>query len=423
MNTAADNLLKGSREAPIDEPKPSPRRNSLLADLSADPALIDTAEPPAFVVHSLLPVGGANLAAPGGTGKTTTVLNEFVHVVCGDLYGHEVILQGPCVLVTAEDGVGIYRYVLQRILADGQDCGQLPQQAAARAKPGIKLLTWSRSKFGALVVLDQSGDMRTTTGWDDLLSVLTGMNPRPVYVSLDPAVLFGAGERHGNDGDAFLASMIHEAGLALGCCFQLVDHVSQNVARTGIVDQYAARGGTAKTDNMRLARQLVRVTGEVEGLPLGVMPQDVEQGRVLQLHTTKKNFGPPVPMKWLRRRGHWIEHLRGASADEVAAQRRRDVENAGVDDAGQFAAAVKAARERGEFPTVRRLTEEVGILDAEGKRMRRERARNAATNAQFLGLVRLTDLPAGHPDRKGARAQYLESIAPNAKPAAERPHD
>lgn len=412
--SAAEKLMAELVEIPAAAPAGPSLRERLLADFNADPALIDKAEPPEHVVHNRMPVGGASLAAPGGSGKTTLKLIETVHIACGaDLYGEPTVLQGPCVLVTAEDGPNYYRYVLRRILEDGLLAGALPDRAVRTAKHGIKIVGWSRAEYGPLAVLDpSSGDMRKTSAFETLIDIVGSMNPRPVYISLDPAVLFGPGERYGNDGDAFLASMIHEAALKLRCCFQLIDHVSQTVARTGIVDQYAARGGTAKTDNLRLARQLVRYKGGDDGaqVPIVATPEDITEGRILQLHWTKGNYGPQQPMVWLRRRGFWIETLRGVSAEEAADNRRATQEQQRLADAQAVVSAVSAARVSGQKPTSQSI-EDAGVLTQEGNRLSRQRLRAAISTALMRNLVVQVELPEGDPLRRGKRTSYLDARA------------
>lgn len=42
--------------------------------------------------------------APGGTGKTTLLLFQVIHIVLGrDLFGHRVLNPGPVIILTAED--------------------------------------------------------------------------------------------------------------------------------------------------------------------------------------------------------------------------------------------------------------------------------------------------------------------------------
>jgi RecA-family ATPase len=381
-------------------------RSAIAADLAAGPDAIDTAEPPRCVVHNRLWVAGSNLAGVGGAGKTTVTLNEYVHIVCGGaLYGEDVVQQGPCLLVTAEDGSGHPRYLLRRVLQDGVNCGALMERAVQRARYDIKIIGWSRSAFGAIATVDRDGNVTRAPGFEVLLEQIAPL--RPAIVTLDPSALFSPGERFGNDGEAFLASMLHEAALSLGCCFQVLDHVSQAVARGNIVDQHAARGGTAKTDNARLARQLVRfkpTDSDRAAQPLAVTAEDIAEGRILQLHWTKCNYGPLPSFVWLRRRGYWVEHLRSASPDQIEAQRRQAAQRLAEEDVRAVVDTVRVAVVRGEKPSPTQL-EEIGVQDESGRALSRHRVRTAVARAEASGRLRRVELPES--ERRGARKEYL----------------
>jgi hypothetical protein len=390
-------------------------RVAIVADLNAGPDAVDAAEPPRFVSYPRLPVAGGNIAAPGATGKTVLAINEKVHVTCGGkLYDSDVLMQGSCVLVTAEDGADHARYVLQQVLKDGIETGQLPERAAQRAKHDIKIIDWKRASYGPIVRVSDTGDMSRAPVFDLLLELLAPI--QPVYVTLDPAVLFGPGERYGNDGDAFLASMLHEAARALVCCFQTTDHVSQTVFRDGIVDQYAARGGTAKTDNARLARQLVRVATapNLAGLPLSVSGQEIQEGRILQLHWTKLNFAQKPPPVWLRRHRYWIEWLRAPTEEQRTALAEQQSES---EDAETLEANVAAIIEyiRKQLATgsgIRLSARDVVQADPgprhKGQKIARDKRRDAINHALAHGRLKHLDLPDS--ESWGRRQQYLAPV-------------
>ena len=298
-------------------------RVSISTDLDAGPNAIDAAKPPVWISRPRLPVAGAVLAAPGGMGKTTLVLGEMVHIAVGlQFYGDVVDEPGTCVYVSAEDGAEYPRYLLQRIIADGTDAGALTSQYAAHAKQAIRIVGWSRTRFGPLMAADDAGNTHVLPVWDLLLELLTPL--KAVYVTFDPSVLFGPGERHGNDAAAAFAALMHETAQSIGAVVQTIDHVAQSVARNGIVDQYASRGGTGKVDESRLARQLVRVTADSLGdtpLPFGATNDDIAHGRLLQLHWTKPSYAPQPAPVWLKRTGHWFSHMRSPNAEETVSSR------------------------------------------------------------------------------------------------------
>lgn len=393
-------------------------RASIRADLEAGPAAVDAAEPPRFIQYPHLPEVGANMCAPGETGKTAITLAEKIRVVCGiPLYpGAEVVTQGPCVLVTAEDGADRARYVLQRALKDALDSGQLTEAAARAAKSSVRIVGWNSPKYGRIVKVDhQNGEMYRAPVYDLLLEVLAPI--KPVYITFDPEALFAPGERFGNDGHAFLAAMIHETAMSMQACVQMLDHVSQNVARNGTIDQYASRGGTAKSDEARMVRQLVTVRHDTlkptDPRPLQVTDEDFAKGSILQLHWTKLSWcpkwktGTPV---WLRRRGYWFEALRVPTQREHAEETTQESGRRDLEELNVNASAVvdylrlQLATGTGIRVTASELANEGGPT-VKGKRLKRDPIRRAIRHAMAERLLKQLELPRG--ERQGSRQSYL----------------
>lgn len=378
-------------------------RASVIADLAAGPEAVDAAEAPTFIVEGILPACGANLAGTGGASKTTTTISEGIAICLGSrLYGREIIKQRPCVIVTAEDGARYGRYLLQRALTDGIGLGKISERGATMAKAGVRFVSWPRARFGPIALVDRYGNLERAPNFDALLELLAPIDP--ALVSLDPLALLGPGERFGNDADAFVAAMAHEAAQALGACVQFVDHVSQAVARGGIVDQHAARGGSAKTDNARLARQLVRVESlDGMALPPDATPEDLTERRLLALHTTKLNYAPRPPVQHLRRTGYWIEALRSLRPEEAEALRASETRRLRDAEAVAVLAAVSDALTRGEYPNASSIGD--WAIEADGSEMARKAIRNAIGACRRDGRLVELPLPAAH--RRGARKTYL----------------
>lgn len=382
----------------------------MRADLEAGPDAIDAAQPPAEIVEKLFFACGSNLAASGGTGKSTLKLIEAVHIVGGGrLYGREIVKQRPCVFVVAEDGADHGRYLLRRILDDGVALGAITPRHADMAKRGIHFIGWPRERFGPIAIVERDGSASPAPIFGALAELLAPLDPS--CVTLDPLALLAPTEDAGNTADAVVASMLHTLGQRLGAHVEAVDHVAKHIARGGIVDQYSARGSSAKTDNARTARVLTRVTpGEIPpGMPPALTPEIVAAGDALRLDTVKLNYARRPPPVWLHRRGFWIDALPCASAEDVANaravedRRRRDADVAAV------VAAIRTARARGEYPTGRTL-EDGGVLSTDGERLPRSRLRTAISAAISTGHARLQPLPAEL--RAGQRREYLEAPTP-----------
>ncbi len=405
-----------AQKKPADDPLAAVRV-SIIADLEAGPAAIDAAEPPRFVQYPRFPEAGASLCGPGGAGKTALALTEKIRVALG-LRAYpdtEPCAQGPCVLVTAEDGAPRARYVLQRALADAVDNRQISEAQANAAKALIRIVGWNPSRYGRIVKVEQfTGEMYRAPVYDLLLELLAPI--QPVYITLDPEALFSPGDRYGNDGHAFLAAMMHETAMAMRACVQMLDHVSQNVARSGTVDQYASRGGTAKSDEARLVRQLVGVKPETlkpdEPLPLMATMGDIEAGSILRLYWTKLSWAKPnaAPPLWLRRRGYWFEALRSPSAAEYAVEREQNAAERDLEELTRQAAAVvdyvrqQLANGAGVRLTASELANEGGPI-VDGKRLKRDTIRRGVRHAIAQGLLAQLELPKG--ERQGSRQTYL----------------
>jgi hypothetical protein len=191
--------------------------------------------------------------------------------------------------------------------------------------------------------------------------------------------------------------MLHESALSLGACVQLIDHVAQSVARSGIIDQYAARGGTAKTDNARLARQLVRITPDAaESLlvPPSITAEEIATGRILQLHTTKSNYAPMPPPAWLRRRRFWIEYLRAPNPEEAASRQIQEQGQQTLADAMAIVDYVRKQLATGDgIRCTQRDLESARPTRADGQPMPRQRVREAVRTAIAVGLLRSQPLP------------------------------
>ena len=374
-------------------------------DLEASPDLIDQALPPLWIVDQYLPVAGASLAGTGGAGKTTLTLNEYVRISNGmDLYGSKVTEGGVCVIVTAEDGANYQRYLLKHILQSGFDSGQLTQEQVKLAKSRIKIVNWDRSRYGSISKADRNGNFDRNAIFDLLLELLIPHGSK--VVTLDPLSLFSAGERYGNDGEAFTAAMIHGAALELKCFFQVLDHVSQETARSGAVFQHAARGGTAKTDNARLARQLITYKestnktfgGEV--VPIGITPEDLKEGRILQLHCTKSNYAPKRSVIWLRRSGYWMQHLESVPSDQVKLIRKQQFTNLEAEEERKCIELVTELLKSGQYPN-QTLLESEAPKQGLSKNVMRTSVKRCTAKRKLIEV----DLPKNLV--RGARKVYL----------------
>jgi hypothetical protein len=119
----------------------------------------------------------------------------------------------------------------------------------------------------------------------------------------------------------------------LGCAARVIHHTGQQVARSGIMDQYGGRGGTALADNGRFVHQLVPVARrdfEVAGarfcLPPAVTDADLAEGKVLALMVHKNSYQKLIRRPiFIVRNGFGYRHVQTEDVERVGrpeAERR-----------------------------------------------------------------------------------------------------
>jgi RecA-family ATPase len=177
-----------------------------------------------------------------------------------------------------------------------------------------------------LTELDARGNV-VLTGLADAIVERFG-EASPVVVGLDPVISFGAGERIVNDNEHSLILAARRIVRGLGCCVRLICHVSKEVARSGSLDQYASRGGSALSDGARMVAVLRSWNPEADDDKL-IPPPGLSFGtgeQVIVLARPKLSYAPPQPLIWITRRGGYcFKHFIATRTDpEAEASARAD---------------------------------------------------------------------------------------------------
>jgi regulatory protein RepA len=247
---------------------------------------------PEIVVDQLLLMDACGFVSPGGVGKTTLAIFEGVLIILGrPLWGRCIVKPGRVVFITAEDSERIVRTRLIQI------CRALHLSDAELEIVADGFFIEDLSMVGGrLVAADpKTGAVQPTPLVANIIERYRDLNVSLVH--LDPASLLGPGEQSGNDGMSELMRAARQIAAALRAACQIVHHVAQVVARNGIQDQYAGRGGTAFADNSRGQRQLVRIAergyefkGKKYRIPDAISDDDLERGRVLAILVHKLSY-------------------------------------------------------------------------------------------------------------------------------------
>lgn len=233
--------------------------------------------------------------APGGTGKTTLLLYQVIHLVLGlNLFGYEVLAPGPVVILTAEDS----RETLVARLR--QMCFQMGLSASdVRTVREDVIITDVSGKGIKLTKVEK--DVVMPSAALDKLTVEIGVLC-PSLLIIDPMVSFGVGESRVNDAEQGMIDAGRRIRNAARCAVLYVHHTGKANAREETLDQYSGRGGSALADGCRMVHVLQRMSPERWSQVTGDDLQEDQSGFILS--RPKITWAKPQPNIYLKRQGY-----------------------------------------------------------------------------------------------------------------------
>lgn len=372
----------------VDLPEPDRSRPPAAAALIPTEEELQAASlSPRCIVRDYLFADVAALVAPGGTGKTTSLIYEAVCIALGwPVWGMSVVTPGWTLFVTAEDRREQFLARLREILA----VLDLTPEQRARALWGCRI--WDTTGEAVKLIRAADGNVVLTDLADDIVAAYQA-DPPAVCV-FDPLVSFGASEGMINDNEQGIITAARRIVKGLSCCVRVVHHTGKGNAREGALDQYAGRGGSALADGSRMMAVLQTWTPDAPGNrqpPPGCTP--APEASIVILSRAKLSYAPPnQPLIWIRREGfafaHFTEEPRPAPAVMRAAQ------------AQQVETFIRAELERGRCYTQTSLE-----TVADGLGLSRQAIRQALAELRVSG--RLVDAPMPKDLCHGGRKTYL----------------
>lgn len=247
--------------------------------------------------------------APGGTGKTTLLLFQVIHIVLGrDLFGHRILNPGAVIILTAEDSretlIARLRRMCQQLNLSEAEEEQVREEVSITdvSGKGFKLTTVEKDVVAPSKLLDRF--------------IVSASELRPSLIVIDPMVSFGVGESRINDSEQGLIDAARRIRNELSCAVLYVHHTGKANARDASLDQYSGRGGSALADGARMVHVLQRLDHEAWTEATGDELADDDSGFVLA--RPKMTWCPPQPHIYLKRRGYVFERFDSVAATEGA---------------------------------------------------------------------------------------------------------
>lgn len=370
-------------------------------------------EPPALLPH-LIPrtVGGA--VGAGGSGKSTLELWGMIHCILGRPWlGQEWNDPGPCLYISGEDPVETIRYRIRRI------CDAMELNDVARHSVAERLFIEDVSgETLRLVQLGDRGNLTPTAHVDDIIDVYQSKNL--AWVTLDPAIFFGPGERFINDGESELMRVGRRLSAGLGgCAVRFIHHTGQDAGRQKITDQYAGRGGSAFADNSRGMWVIVQHDSDTDEItrPTSVRPIDVQDGRVIRIHVPKYSIGERYtkPLWIVRQFGDWFDFQYHEAIEPTEAELK---EQRNKEDCAMAMKVAEAAHHYLDMlgPTAYPSMNDVvkGMSDQiDGRKVGRDKRTSLLTIAKAKGFIKQLKLPLDEP-RHGRKDYVAKGRDPNS---------
>lgn len=255
---------------------------------------------PDCIVENYLYADVALLNAPGGTGKTTLILKESIHVALGmDLWGRKVCKPGPVLLITAEDSremlVARMRSISEEMGLDSAQISYVQQNVRISDVSGL----------GCKLTKIDKDIVKSSGVVEDIIAGCKDLTP--VLIIIDPAVSFGVGESRVNDAEQGLIEVARDLRRKLNCCVRYIHHTGKFNAITKSTSQYAGRGGSAFADGSRMVA-IMHAHDSDEWRDL--TGEDLEKDEIgLVLSLPKVSYAPPQDSIYLVRKGFTFRQL------------------------------------------------------------------------------------------------------------------
>ncbi len=259
---------------------------------------------PDCIVENYLYADVGTLFAPGGTGKTTLILFEAIHIVLGiPLWGNAIKKPGPVLIISAEDSREMLIARLRRIA----EAMELTPDQVETVRSRIRI----REDFAKLTQV--IADVVVTTPL--VQKIIDGSRDlAPVMIVFDPAVSFGIGESRVNDAEQGLIETARVLRNALNCCVRYIHHTGKANAREKSLDQYSGRGGSALSDGSRMVAVLQGGYTQRDWQNLTGWNLTADENALI-LARPKLSYVSPQPEIFIVRRGYQFQAIHSLTQD------------------------------------------------------------------------------------------------------------
>lgn len=254
----------------------------------------------------------STLTAPGGSNKTTLLtLLASSRALGRRMFRNTIPKEGETAILTTEDRKIHY---LHKLAALRTHMGA--EFDAAAIKERVHLFDMS----GILVRLidaERGNQFKPSSAIEELADALHRLAPKVDHVVIE-TISRMTGGIESNEAMTVLIDACNKLVKLTGVAVTLVGHVGQNAARSGLVDAYSGRGGSAASDNARSAMGITPITEDNrETYANGLEMTDDDAKRTLVWVHSKANGPTAVPLLLRREMTRFGPVLVDADYDKI----------------------------------------------------------------------------------------------------------
>lgn len=277
--------------------------------------------PEPIIENSLYSGEVAVLIAQGGSGKTTYVVLEAIHIILKlDFCGKRILKSGAVVILTGEDSreriIGIARTLSERM--------NLPEWHVQQIKKYLHIIDVRGHNFRLCRI---KGDMVCSS--ENVDKLVEKIKPlKPVLLNIDPAISFGIGESRVNDSEQGLIVAARYICNHVECCVRFIHHTGKRPAQKDVeISQYDGRGGSTMPDGARMVTVLKRLETEEWFKQTGSALPEGSEGLLLAF--PKLSFTARQPNIYLERTGFSYKRIlpkRSTEDEKIEVGKERIIE-------------------------------------------------------------------------------------------------
>lgn len=293
--------------------KPQPADTTLVDHLRAwapyDPA---TVPPVAFYVDQLIETRRCvGLVAPGGTGKTTALLQLAIATALGGEWYDLKVERGRFVLLSLDD----LQEDLTGALEEVMRAMKLSSAQQFEVRNRVRLFSLLELPINLSFAVETQGGTALETRLREDLQAALGNIPELRCVALDTLAQFAGGDTNSARVMTIATRAVSLLAVNLQCACIVPHHMTKAGARANEVDQYSGAGSAAFGNNLRVILVMTRVSVEEMELSLALDPlvrAGLHEADIIKLSDTRGSLRrKTLAPIWIARVGFELRRING----------------------------------------------------------------------------------------------------------------